>query len=138
MGSGPDAGTAVSYTHLDVYKRQGEKKETLGRLNPFRYRGYVYDEETGLYYVSSRYYDPEVGRWINADDTDILAIDQGTPLQYNLFSYCHNNPVNMADLDGYIPFFVITGIIGAVAGGIIGYATTGSWKGAVAGAARCV
>ena len=107
----------------------------IGNLNPFRYRGYYLDSETGLYYISSRYYDPEICRWINADNTDILAIDQGTPLQYNLFSYCHNNPVNMVDLDGYIPFFIVTGIVGAVAGGIIGYVTSRSWKGALAGVA---
>ena len=127
-------GKLVSVTDASGNDKSGDAS-FIGNLNPFRYRGYYYDTETGLYYLNSRYYDPEVGRWINADDTDILAIDQGTPIQYNMFSYCHNNPVNMADLNGYIPFFVITGIVGAVAGGIIGYATTGSWKGAVAGAA---
>lgn len=45
----------------------GTMAATLGAANPLRYRGYVYDTETGLYYVSSRYYNPEVGRWINAD-----------------------------------------------------------------------
>lgn len=45
----------------------GTTAATLGAANPLRYRGYVYDTETGLYYVSSRYYNPEVGRWINAD-----------------------------------------------------------------------
>ena len=45
--------------------KSGTLAETLGTLNPFRYRGYVFDEETGFYYVSSRYYDPEVGRWIH-------------------------------------------------------------------------
>ena len=43
----------------------GSKADTVGTLNPFRYRGYCYDTETGLYYVSSRYYDPEIGRWIH-------------------------------------------------------------------------
>ena len=104
----------------------------LGVNNPFRYRGYYYDTESGLYYLNSRYYDPVTGRFINADDTNFLIIDQGTLIQYNLFSYCHNNPTNMTDINGNIPFFVITGIIGAIAGGIIGYATTGSWQGAAA------
>ena len=49
-------------------KTGGTMASTLGAANPLRYRGYVYDTETGLYYVSSRYYNPEVGRWINADD----------------------------------------------------------------------
>ena len=62
------------------------------------YRGYFYDFETGLYYLRSRYYDPETGRFINADDTDYLGYD-GTPLSLNLFAYCENNPIN-----GYDPY----------------------------------
>ena len=46
----------------------GTMADTLGKLNPFRYRGYVYDAETGLYYLQSRYYNPETGRFINADN----------------------------------------------------------------------
>ena len=77
----------------------GTMADTLGKLNPLRYRGYVYDTETGLYYVSSRYYDPEFGRFINADDIDYLGAD-GSPLSYNLFAYCLNNPVNRFDVNG--------------------------------------
>ncbi len=69
--------------------------------NSLRYRGYVYDKETGLYYVSSRYYDPEVGRWINADCSEMLLEDYEAMFQYNLFTYCWNNPVNTYDPDGY-------------------------------------
>ena len=84
--------------------------------NPFRYRGYYLDSETGLYYVSSRYYDPEIGRWINADS----VIDQSSALGYNLFAYCRNNPVNMADTTGELPFFLVTAAIGAVVGAVVG------------------
>ena len=77
----------------------GTMADTLGKLNPFRYRGYVYDTETGLYYVSSRYYNPEFGRFINADDIDYLGAD-GSSLNYNLFAYCLNNPVNRFDVNG--------------------------------------
>ena len=77
----------------------GSMADTLGKLNPFRYRGYVYDTETRLYYVSSRYYDPEFGRFINADDIDYLGAD-GSSLSYNLFAYCLNNPVNRFDVNG--------------------------------------
>jgi RHS repeat-associated protein len=68
-------------------------KYSIGYLNPIRYRGYYYDSETGLYYLQSRYYDPELGRFINADDVDYLCAD-GSPLSYNLFTYCLNNRVS--------------------------------------------
>ena len=55
--------------------------------------------ESGLYYLQSRYYDPEIGRFINADDIDYLGAD-GSPLSYNLFAYCMNNPVNRFDVNG--------------------------------------
>ena len=69
--------------------------EHIANLNPFRYRGYYFNSETGLYYISSRYYDPEVGRWINADGE--LSEVGGDIRGYNLFAYCFNNPVNMDD-----------------------------------------
>ncbi len=79
----------------------GELAQSIGTLNPFRYRGYIYDEETGLYYVSSRYYDPEIGRWINADS--VIAGVGGSIQGYNMFAYCFNNPVNMYDSSGHWP-----------------------------------
>ena len=75
----------------------GSKADTVGTLNPFRYRGYCYDTETGFYYVSSRYYDPEIGRWINADG--YVSTGQGV-LGNNMFAYCGNNPVNRVDHTG--------------------------------------
>ena len=69
--------------------------------NPIRYRGYLYDSETGFYYVSSRYYDPEIGRWINADS--VIAGVGGSIHGYNMFAYCFNNPVNMSDSSGHWP-----------------------------------
>ena len=70
---------------------------TLGEANPLRYRGYVYDTETKLYYLQSRYYDPELGRFINADA--YTATGQGL-LGNNMFAYCGNNPVNFSDPTG--------------------------------------
>jgi len=78
--------------------------------NPFRYRGYYYDNETKWYYLNSRYYDLEVGRFINADDASILKVEQGSPDQYNLFAYWLNNPVNMEDPNEYVPFLIVVGI----------------------------
>lgn len=51
----------------NIVHTYGQSVDTIGEVNPFRYRGYYYDVETGLYYVGSRYYNPKVGRWINAD-----------------------------------------------------------------------
>lgn len=73
---------------------------TVGKLNPFRYRSYVYDEETGLYYLQSRYYDPFTGRFLNADvyaDTE-----SGTTLSTNMFAYCENNCINKSDVSGTV------------------------------------
>ena len=75
----------------------GSLASTLGKNNPFRYRGYVYDEETGFYYLQSRYYNPEVGRFISS--VVLLSIDQGV-LGHNAYAYCLNNPVNMMDYSG--------------------------------------
>ena len=73
---------------------------TLATLNPLRYRGYFYDDETGFYYLQSRYYDPEVGRFINSDG----YISTGTGmLGYNMFAYCDNNPVLLQDSTGSRP-----------------------------------
>mgnify|MGYP000100833980 FL=1 len=70
----------------------------IANINPFRYRGYYYDVETGWYYLNSRYYDPTVGRFLSPDT--ILGANGG--LQgYNLFAYCNNNPVMFADATGY-------------------------------------
>lgn len=76
----------------------GSLAETIGQVNPIRYRGYYYDSESGLYYLQSRYYDPEVGRFLNADG--ILGANNDM-LSYNLFAYCSNNPVNRIDPSGH-------------------------------------
>ena len=71
---------------------------SLAFLNPLRYRGYVYDDETGLYYLQSRYYDPVTGRFLNADmyaDTG-----SGSPLSTNMFAYCENNAIICNDSKG--------------------------------------
>ena len=68
---------------------------TVANLNPFRYRSYYYDTETELYYLQSRYYDPEVGRFINGDDGEITSLSP-----HHLFAYAGNNPVNETDSSG--------------------------------------
>lgn len=92
----------------------GSMKDTLGKANPLRYRCYVYDEETGMYYLGSRYYNPVMGRFISADTAEVITINFQSFTQYNLFVYCFNNPVNMSDEEGSWPSWA-TKIVGAVA-----------------------
>lgn len=77
----------------------------IGLLNPIRYRGYYYDIETGLYYLQTRYYDPETGRFINADS----LLNQESVLGNNMFAYCLNNPINMADPSGQLAISIVVG-----------------------------
>ena len=83
-------------------------------VNPFRYRGYYYDTETGLYYLQSRYYNPEWGRFLNADFAEVIS-NENTLTDKNLYAYCDNNPIMRVDEDG--EFWNI--VIGAAVGGII-------------------
>ena len=89
----------------------------IGNLNSFRYRSYYYDTEIKLYFLQSRYYDPEVGRFITIDDISYLDPDSINGM--NLYAYCKNNPVAYIDPDGN--FAITTAIIiGLIAGAIIG------------------
>ena len=69
----------------------------LGEVNPFRYRGYYFDTESGLYYLQSRYYDPVTGRFINSDAPMTTMLSAG-----NLYCYCSDDPVNKTDASGYL------------------------------------
>ncbi|OIK14253.1 hypothetical protein BIV60_12155 [Bacillus sp. MUM 116] len=75
----------------------GTLKDTVGKLNPYRYRSYRYDSETNLYYLQSRYYSTEWGRFLNADS---IAGSKGELLTSNMYTYCRNNPVNNIDPNG--------------------------------------
>ena len=90
----------VTYTYDawgNILSTGGPMASTLGAYNPLRYRGYVYDQETGLYYLQSRYYDPHLCRFINADT--YVSTGQGI-LGHNMFAYCRNNPVSRKDALG--------------------------------------
>ena len=95
-----DGTIVVEYTY-DAWGRPLSKEDNtsfdLGDLNPLRYRGYVYDQETELYYLQSRYYNPEWGRFLNADT--FVSTGQGL-LGNNMFAYCLNNPSNYHDPSG--------------------------------------
>ena len=96
----------ASYTY-DPWGKIISSSGTLADINPLRYRGYYYDSETGFYYLQSRYYDPEIGRFINADSyasTDIVGL-----LSTNMFSYCENDPVNRSDHSGHAGYGLMSG-----------------------------
>ncbi len=94
-----NSGTLVVEYKYDAWGKAiattGSMAATLGKRNPFRYRGYIYDEETGLYYLRSRYYNPVVGRFVNEDGAIIPGL-----LSTNMFAYCSNNPLSMVDTSG--------------------------------------
>jgi len=82
----------------------------IGNLNPFRYRGYYYDADIRLYYLQTRYYDPQVGRFINADAVDYADPESINGL--NLYAYCGNDPVNGVDPEGHAPKWLKNLLIG--------------------------
>ena len=103
----------VTYT----YNAWGKIMSMTGNMelavnNPFRYRGYYYDVESGLYYLNSRYYDPQTGRFINAEpNVDYGKFDEGAGLNgYNVFAYCANNPVMFKDDSGEFVISISIGI----------------------------
>lgn len=112
------AGTLVVEYKYDAWGRllstTGSLADTLGKRNPFRYRGYVYDEETELYYLRSRYYRPEWGRFVNSDTyiTTGSGITNG-----NTYTYCNNTPIPLIDPNGTsVRGVLIAAVVGAVAG----------------------
>ena len=127
-------------------------KDTAGvaEVNPFRYRSYYYDVETRLYYLQTRYYDPETGRFISQDDVSYL--DPNSINGLNLYAYCGNNPVMFTDPNGTTKWWewllfgigvalvvaaavVLTVASGGAATGLIGAIAVGAAKGALIGAA---
>ena len=70
--------------------------------NPLRYRGYRYDAEIGFYHLKSRYYDPNIRRFISADTVAVLTVETTSPGFKNLFAYCENNPVIFENSDAWI------------------------------------
>ena len=116
--------TVVEYCYDSwgkLLSTSGSLASTLGKNNPFRYRGYVYDEETGFYYLRSRYYDPEVRRFISADV--LLSTGQGV-LGHNAYAYCLNSPIIRVDLDGDFGGLILGAIVGAVVNAAVNIAST--------------
>ena len=106
-----DGNTVVKYKYdawgntkvLDANGTEITDSTHIGILNPFRYRSYYYDTETGLYYLKARYYDFETGRFISQDSIDFIVPNHIMGL--NLYAYCYNNPIKYIDKTGKIPIF---------------------------------
>ena len=121
----------------------------IGSINHLRYRGYYLDDETGFYYLSSRYYDSNIGRFITKDDIEYLGVS-ATTVSYNLYAYCNNDPVNNSDGSGnltipnwakvvigvgtIVGLTIATTVTGGVAGVILGAALNGAVYGGIGGA----
>ena len=127
-------GEVVASYQYDPYGNIISATGALAEINPLRYRGYIYDSETGLYYVSNRYYDPEIGRWINLDNQ--IAGVGGELLGYNMFAYCMNNPVNMSDPSGNWPRWITAAV--AIVAAVVTVAAVATGNVAVASAAAKV
>ena len=104
--------TDYTYNGWGEILKTDNKIGDFGNLNPIRYRGYYYDSELNMYYLQSRYYDPVMKRMLCADDESLTS---GAALNNNnLFTYCDNNPVNRADVEGDIWNIVAGAAIGAI------------------------
>ena len=130
---------AAAYTY-DAWGKLLTSTGDMADVNPLRYRGYYYDTETGLYYLQSRYYNPEVSRFISSDE--VTSTGQGI-LGTNMFAYCLNNPSCVGDTEGKFGNWLIGGVVGAAVGAVsalikgenvLAGAAQGAVSGAIAGA----
>ena len=117
---------AYGKCYVKYNNNSSEEEKTILNTNPFRYRGYYYDNETGLYYLNARYYDPSIGRFISPDVLTILDETKGQINGLNLYMYCNNNPVMYVDPSGHAWWHWILGGLIVVALGIALVASAGS------------
>ena len=121
----PTKGLLATYTYDAFGNSVAKYTDVLNNkayLNPFRYRGYYWDDDLELYYLQSRYYDPEIGRFISPDSVE--NINPSEIFGLNLYAYCYNDPVNYVDTFGHTPEWIVgigrilTGI-GAIVAGVL-------------------
>ena len=109
------AGNLMGRYSYDAWGNITYQSGSMASVNPFRYRGYYYDTETGFYYLQTRYYDPTICRFINADNYELVAELSNVAGQLNLYAYANNNPIMMTDPTGEI-VILATLLIGAFIG----------------------
>ncbi|MBO5357104.1 MAG: hypothetical protein J6A95_04980 [Clostridia bacterium] len=137
-------GTKVASYNYDAWGNHtvtNYTSDNIGNINPFRYRGYYFDSETNFYYLNSRYYDPEIKRFISAD---VHLSTSEKVNSFNLYAYCENSPISNVDPKGEsalaIGIFIgVSTIVGGILGAFSAAATggnvlEGALKGAVTGA----
>ena len=126
-----DAQTVARYSY-DAWGVCTVTQDSVGIANvtPFRYRGYYYDEEIGLYYLRSRYFDPRIDRFISSDEATCIGTTKMI-VDCNIYAYCYNTPVNAVDYSGNLAFLTCL-IVGAIAGAVIG-ASYAAYKGYIGG-----
>jgi len=111
------SGNSVAQYKYDAWGNTLYETGSLSKVNPYRYRGYRYDLDTGLYYLQSRYYNPVTARFINADG---LTGEIGNIPSHNMYAYAFNNPVMYTDINGEFPVLITMMIVGLVTGAVIG------------------
>ena len=115
-------GKLVAKYKYDAYGNSKGIEDTsgcsLGTRNPFRYKGYYYDDDTGMYYCKSRFYVPKWRRWLNSDSINYLEPQNISCL--NLFAYCNNNPLMYVDENRHfvLSALLLTVALSALAGAI--------------------
>ena len=127
-------GTSVAEYSYNAWGKVLSATGTMAAINPIRYRGYYFDSDSGLYYLKSRYYDPNLQRFINSDD--IASTGQGF-IGTNTFAYCLNNPLIYVDVDGTsagVALGILTGLTGGAAA-LVAIATVAGGIALVAGMA---
>lgn len=146
-----DGNVVVKYTYDswgNVRKIEGSLADTIGVQNPFRYRGYYFDQETGMYYLKNRYYDPKLRRFICADSLKALKAGEDF-CGKNLYIYCNGNPVAMLDDEGEFAIAMAANLVKMAVGAVVNVATTyiaakvtgqeyGIWDGVAAAASGAV
>ena len=117
-----DNGEIVATYDCDAWGNVTSQTGDVSEINPFRYRGYYYDDETGFYYLQTRYYDPTICRFINADNYELVAQLSCVAGQLNLYAYANNNPIMLTDEsgEGFFTALLIGVVVGAILGGIDG------------------